>query len=326
MRSYPPRLTSLPVAIRSLTACAALATGFWTALACSTATAGPLQQPSAAAELVDLWEGPAPDETTRQPGTALPQRPEEQPPVTRITGITQPQLAVYLAKQSAAPRRAVLILPGGGFRRVVVDKEGSEIAAWLNGLGISAFVLRYRTADDSSKTPWLKPLQDAQRAMNLIRFRAAEWQIDPDQLGVAGFSAGGQAAARLLGDGGQLAYKGAAADPIDRLSHHRPDFALLIYPWNLWNPDTEQLLPELQISARLPPVFLVHTHDDSASSLSSAMFYAALRKHRVPAELHVFASGGHGYGLRQIPGSRISSWPELAAHWLQGLPSAGEQK
>ncbi|MFM7059318.1 MAG: alpha/beta hydrolase [Planctomycetota bacterium] len=324
MKSNCQQLTSLPVDHRSLVACTALAICLWAAPGSSTAAAAP-QQPPAATELVDLWEGPAPDETTRQPGTALPQRPEEQPPVTRITGITQPQLAVCLAKPSTAPRRAVLILPGGGFRRVVVDKEGTEIAAWLNDLGISAFVLRYRTADDSTKTPWLKPLQDAQRAMALIRSRAAEWQIDPDQLGVAGFSAGGQAAARLLGDGGQSAYRLAGGDPIDRLSH-RPDFAMLIYPWNLWNPDTEQLLPELQILPGLPPVFLVHTHDDSASSLSSAMFYAALRKHRVPAELHVFASGGHGYGLRQIPGSRISSWPELAGHWLQGLPAAAEQK
>lgn len=317
--------TPLLVNIRSLTACTALTTALWAALVSSTATAGPLQQPPAGAELVDLWEGPAPSETTRQPGTTLPQRPEEQPPVTRITGITQPQLAVYPAKPSTAPRRAVLILPGGGFRRVVVDKEGSEIAAWLNGLGISAFVLRYRTADDSSKTPWLKPLQDAQRAMKLIRSRAAEWQIDPNQLGVAGFSAGGQAAARLLGDGGQLAYQEASADAIDRQSH-RPDFALLIYPWNLWNPDTDQLLPELQISSRLPPVFLVHTHDDSASSLSSVLFYAALRKARVPAEVHVFANGGHGYGLRDVTGSRISSWPELAGHWFQSLPTATGQK
>ncbi|MFM7039276.1 MAG: alpha/beta hydrolase [Planctomycetaceae bacterium] len=324
MQSNRQQLTSLPIAPNSLAACAALAICLWAAPGTSTAATAP-QQPPATTELVDLWEGPAPDETTRQPGTALPQRPEEQPPVTRITGITQPQLAVCLAKQSTVPRRAVLILPGGGFRRVVVDKEGTEIATWLNDLGISAFVLRYRTADDSTKSPWLKPLQDAQRAMALIRSRAAEWQIDPDQLGVAGFSAGGQTAARLLGDGGQSAYRLSAGDPVDRLSH-QPDFAMLIYPWNLWNPDTEQLLPELQISPGLPPVFLVHTHDDSASSLSSAMFYAALRKHRVPAELHVFASGGHGYGLRQIAGSRISSWPELAAHWLQALPTPDERK
>lgn len=283
-----------------------------------TAIAAPLQEPQPQTQLIDIWNGPAPGETTRNPGTPLTRRPEEQPPVTRISNITQPTLTLYPAKPTNTPSPAVLILPGGGFRRVVVDKEGSEIAAWLNTLGCSAFVLRYRTADDATTTPWLKPLQDAQRAMATIRSRAAEWQIDPQQLGIAGFSAGGQAAARLLGDGGKLAYP--AADAIDQLSH-RPDFALLIYPWNLWNPDTDQLIPELQISAALPPVFLVHTHDDSASSLSSALFYAALRKHKVPAELHIFASGGHGYGLRNIPGSRISSWPDLAGHWLQTLPT-----
>ncbi len=287
-----------------------------------TAAAALLPQSPADASPTDLWNGLAPGETTRHPGTPLPLRPDEQPPVTRITAITQPTLTFYPAKPATPAGRAVLILPGGGFRRVVVDKEGSEIAAWLNSLGISAFVLRYRTADDSTQTPWLKPLQDAQRAMALIRARAAEWQIDPDRLGVAGFSAGGQTAARLLGDGGRLAY--APADAIDQHSH-RPDFALLIYPWNLWNPATDQLIPELQISPALPPVFLIHTHDDSASSLSSALFYAELRKHRVPAELHIFARGGHGYGLRPIPGSRISSWPELAGHWLSGLDAAGQQ-
>ncbi|MGV2337388.1 MAG UNVERIFIED_CONTAM: alpha/beta hydrolase [Planctomycetaceae bacterium] len=290
----------------------------------SPTSAAPLQtSPPNDAQLIDLWSDLAPGETTREPGTPLPQRPEEQPPVTRITGITRPTLTLYPAKASITPARAVLILPGGGFRRVVVDKEGSEIAAWLNGLGISAFVLRYRTAENSTTKPWLAPLQDAQRAMAVIRSRAAEWQIDPNQVGISGFSAGGQAAARLLADGGQLAY--SPTDDIDKISH-RPDFALLVYPWNLWNPETEQLIPELQISASLPPVFLVHTHDDSASSLSAALFYAALRKHKVPAELHVFATGGHGYGLRNVPGSQIHTWPELAGHWLRGLPPLSVKK
>ncbi|MEY3458090.1 MAG: Acetylxylan esterase precursor, partial [Planctomycetota bacterium] len=231
-------------------------------------------------------------------------------------GITQPQLSVHLAPAGSVPCRAVLILPGGAFRRVVVDKEGSEIASWLNGLGISAFVLRYRTTEEGDDRPWLRPLQDAQRAMSLIRSRAAEWRVDSERLGVAGFSAGGQAAARLICDGGERAY--AVADEIDR-ERHRPDFGMLIYPWNLWDSAKDALIPELRIGPELPPVFLVHTHDDSASSLSSALFYAALRKQRVPAELHVFASGGHGYGLREVPGSRISTWPELAGHWLAGL-------
>ena len=266
--------------------------------------------------LVDLWPALAPGETTRTPGEVLPRRAEEIPPVTRITGITQPTLSVHLASGATGPSRAVLILPGGGFRRVVVDKEGSEIAKWLNSLGISAFVLRYRTADEGGKSDWLRPLQDAQRAISLIRSRATEWGVDPQRLGVAGFSAGGQAAARLLCDGGQRAYP--PADSVDQLPGN-PNFGLLIYPWNLWNAETDALIPELKIHSELPPIFLVHTHDDSASSLSSALFYAKLKKHRVPAELHVFASGGHGYGLRQIPGSRISSWPELASHWLAGL-------
>lgn len=266
--------------------------------------------------LVDLWDDPAPGETTRSRGEVLPFRSEEVPPVTRITGITQPTLSVHLAPDAAVPARAVLILPGGAFRRVVVDKEGSEIAKWLNGLGISAFVLRYRTTEDGRQDAWLRPLQDAQRAMSLIRTRAKIWNVDPERIGVAGFSAGGQAAARLLCDGGRRAYP--AGDSVDE-QPSSPNFGILVYPWNLWNSETETLIPELEIHSKLPPIFLVHTHDDSASSLSSALFYAALRKHKVPAELHIFATGGHGYGLRRVQASNVSSWPEFAEHWLSGL-------
>lgn len=265
-------------------------------------------------ELLNIWPSLAPGETDESPGEVLPFKAEERPRVTRIAGIRRPTMTVHMAERPDG--RSVLILPGGGFRRVVTDKEGTEIAAWLNTLGISAFVLRYRTSDGGEPDPWRRPLQDAQRAVALIRSRATTWNLNADRIGVAGFSAGGQLAARLLCDRGHLHYE--PIDQIDR-QEHRPNFALLIYPWNLYDEKSDRLIPEAEVPSDCPPVFLVHTHDDKASSLSAVMFYAGLRKHDIPAELHVYQKGGHGYGLREVPRSRISTWKDHAGHWLNGL-------
>ncbi|MEY4185917.1 MAG: Acetylxylan esterase precursor [Planctomycetota bacterium] len=262
-------------------------------------------------ELLPLWPQHAPGESTMDEGRTLPFRETETPRVTRITDITRPAITIHPASQPNG--MAVLILPGGAFRRVVTDKEGSEIAAWLNQHGITAFVLRYRVVDRDVQEPWKKPLQDAQRAISLIRSRASEWQLNPNRIGVAGFSAGGQAAARLLCAGQHRSYP--ASDTVDQQSP-LPDFGLLIYPWNLWDEKSAGLLPELTVDASCPPTFLVHTHDDRASSLSSVMFYARLRQLNVPAELHVFETGGHGYGLRPVAGSQVSSWTTAAENWL----------
>jgi acetyl esterase/lipase len=262
-------------------------------------------------DLLPLWPQHAPGETTLEEGRTLPFRESETPRVTRITDITRPTISVHTAAQPNGT--AVLILPGGAFRRVVTDKEGTEVATWLNQQGITAFVLRYRVADRDVPEPWRKPLQDAQRATSLIRSRAGEWKLNPGRIGVAGFSAGGQAAARLLCAGQQRSYP--ANDSVDQQSP-QPNFGLLIYPWNLWDEKSGSLLPELTIDAACPPTFLVHTHDDRASSLSSVMFYAKLRQLNVPAELHVFETGGHGYGLRPVADSQVSSWTTAAEHWL----------
>jgi acetyl esterase/lipase len=208
---------------------------------------------------------------------------------------------------------AVVILPGGGFTRVVPDLEGTEAADWLNRHGISAFVLSYRTTSDSETPGWIKPLQDAQRAMALVRARAEQWQLRTDRIGLVGFSAGGQVAARLLSDGGRLRYD--RLDQVDDVSH-RPDFTILIYPWNLYDAKTEALIEGIEVPKDCPPTYLVHTHDDRSSSLGAVLFYAGLKKHGIPAELHVYGNGGHGYGLRPVSGSQISSWPDHAAHWL----------
>jgi acetyl esterase/lipase len=264
-----------------------------------------------ATEPLDVWPNLAPGESARSVGEALPARSEEQPTVTRMVNITRPTLSVHIPEHPNGA--AAIILPGGGFSRVVPDKEGTEAAQWLTRHGVTAFVLSYRTTEDSTAKGWVKPLQDVQRAMAVIRSRADQWNLNPERIGIVAFSAGGQVGARLLCDVGRLTY-----DRIDALddTSHRPDFAVLVYPWNLYDPATETLVDRLVVPSDCPPTFLVHTHDDRSSALGTVLFYAGLKRHNLPAELHVFGNGGHGYGLRPVEGSLISTWPEHAAHWL----------
>jgi len=262
-------------------------------------------------EPLDVWPQLAPGETTRQVGEPLAPRAGEMPPITRVANVTRPTMTVHLA--SAPNGTGAVILPGGGFARVVPDLEGTEAATWLNGQGVSAFVLSYRTTADSQSPGWVKPLQDAQRALSLVRSRADAWGIRKDRIGLVGFSAGGQVAARLLADSGHRTYE--PVDGVDEASY-RPDFSILVYPWNMFDAKNDALIPGVEVPQNCPPTFLVHTDDDRSSSLGAVLFYAGLKKHGIPAELHVYGNGGHGYGLRPVPKSQISTWPGHAAHWL----------
>ena len=264
-----------------------------------------------AEQSVDVWPGLAPGETTRSLGEVLPFREDEKPHVTRIVKISRPTFQVFRAAEPNGI--GVVILPGGGFGKVVPDKEGSEAARWLNKLGIGAFVLNYRTTEGRNVVGWRAPLQDAQRTMSLVRSRVKEFGLKPDRIGLLGFSAGGQVAARLLTDGGKLSYD--RIDKIDAVSH-RPDFSLLIYPWKIYDAERAALHEEIQVSMNCPPTFLVHTDDDPSSSLGAVHFYAGLKTLGIPSELHVYGNGGHGYGLRSVTGSQISTWPGHAEHWL----------
>ena len=262
-------------------------------------------------EPVDVWPQLAPGETFRSLGEKLPYRESEVPPVTRVVQISRPTFTVHRAQNPNGS--AAVILPGGGFVKVVPDKEGTEAAMWLNQHGVSAFVLSYRTTSNDEMPGWVKPLQDAQRTLALVRSRAGRWGVKQDCIGLVGFSAGGQVAARLLGDGGKLAYR--RIDEIDATSH-RPDFAVLVYPWKIYDPKGDQLVEGVTVPKDCPPTFLVHTGDDRSSSLGTVLFYAGLKRQGIPAELHVYGNGGHGYGLRPVQGSQISTWPNHAAHWL----------
>jgi acetyl esterase/lipase len=264
-----------------------------------------------ATEINDVWPGLAPGETTRNRGEILPFRENEKPRVTRVVKISQPTFTVHLAAQPNGA--AAVILPGGGFGKVVPDKEGTEVAQWLNQQGIAAFVLSYRTTEDNRIPGWVKPLQDAQRMMALVRSQVKLYGLKADRIGIAGFSAGGQVAAKLLCDQGKLSYQ--RIDEVDDVSH-RPDFAMLIYPWRIYDAATGSLIDGVKVSADVPPTFIVHTDDDASTSLGAVLFYAELKKLKITSELHVYGNGGHGYGLREVPGSQISTWTNHAAHWL----------
>lgn len=272
-----------------------------------------------------VWPKFAPRETTLDVGTKQPNRPDENPPVTRVVKIRRPGLSIFLPEKNPSGT-ALLILPGGGFSKVVPDKEGSEAAPWLTELGIATFVLSYRTNEVTPKNEpaFERPLQDAQRALRLMRANAEKWNLKKDQIGVLGFSAGGQVAAVLHTADGKATYE--SIDAVDEQSC-RPDFSLLIYPWRVYDPGTDALLPQIQITKNTPPAFIVHTHDDASTSLGSVLIYAGLKRNGVPAELHVYQNGGHGYGMRAVPNSDIGSWPDRATDWLtrRGLTSTAQK-
>jgi acetyl esterase/lipase len=265
------------------------------------------------AQPIFVWPDLAPGETERATGTMLPMRPQDNPPIIRVEKIRRPPMSVYPATKNANGA-AVLILPGGGFGRVVPNLEGSEAAEKLGELGVTSFVLNYRTrfGDVKSEPDWRRPLQDAQRAMRWIRANASKWNLKKDKIGLLAFSAGGQVGAMLI-TAEQAAYE--SIDAVDEQSY-RPDFAMLVYPWRIYDDSTDALLPQIKVTKDTPPSFIVHTHDDASTSLGSVLLYADLKRNNVPAELHVYENGGHGYGTRDRPNSNIGSWPHRAADWL----------
>ncbi len=200
----------------------------------------------------------------------------------------------------------MLILPGGGFSYVVPNLEGSEAAEWLNSIGVSAFVLRYRTkeAAEANEPLWKRPLEDTQRAMRLIRSQAEKLKIRTDRLGVLGFSAGGQVAAIAHAKGNNAVY--SSMDAVDQLPC-RADFSILVYPWQVLDKSTNELLEPIKMDTTSSPAFIVHTSDDGSTAAGAAKLYIALKEKNVSAELHIYQNGGHGYGTRERPISVIST-------------------
>jgi 2-keto-4-pentenoate hydratase/acetyl esterase/lipase len=270
------------------------------------------------AEVIKIWPGAAPDETGDMGEEFM--LVERRRPFYQITNVSVPTLAVYLPDAEEANGAAILVVPGGGLTRLAIEHEGYEVSQWLNDHGIAAFVLKYRVPGGSRETAWKKGVQDAQRAMGIIRSRAAEWNIDPNGVGAIGFSAGGEIGTRLsMMNGEERLYE--KIDAADEQAI-RPNFMLNIYPGGLagggfrGRPIAMREGYAEAIDENTPPMFFVHAFSDA--SLNSMMMTLELKKKRIPAELHIFQDGAHGFGARES-GSPLAVWPDLAVSWMASL-------
>jgi acetyl esterase/lipase len=255
-------------------------------------------------DLIYLWPGKVPGESSEKLNPVIDTSNKDK--VIRITEITNPAIEIWLPDVAKSNGSGVIICPGGGYIRLSYNKEGTEIAEWLNKMGSAAFVLTYRVPNKTAGA-----LQDAQRALRIVRNNAAKWKLDPEKIGIMGFSAGGSLSARSATEFATRTY--SPVDISDSLSC-RPAFALLIYPAYLDQGENRTLTTELTITKETPPMFIFQTADDSYGN-SSLVMAGALRNAKSPVELHFYQKGGHGYGLR--PGNPAAeSWPGLAEKWL----------
>ena len=265
-------------------------------------------------ELMNLWPGKVPGELK-----------EKQPPVVavsendkilRYSEVTNPAIEVYLPDPANKNGSAVIVCPGGGYQILAYDLEGTEIAAWLNKLGYTAFVLQYRIPEKKDGA-----LQDAQRAIRLIRDNSKKWNIDPERTGIMGFSAGGSLSART-----SILFNKKTYPPVDKADSLscRPSFTMLIYPAYLDQGPNYTLTPELELGKDVPPFFIFQTADDPYGN-SALVMAGALRNAKLPVELHLLPEGGHGYGLRtgKVAGE---TWPILAEKWLRSILKEKQSK
>jgi acetyl esterase/lipase len=277
-------------------------------------------EPSPGHTQLPIWPGAAPDKLSVPGPETLTQG--------AVTNVTRPTMTVY-APKGKNTGAAVVVIPGGGFQILAIDLEGTEVCDWLTSRGVTCVLLKYRVPsapyvwrcdcrphNRSLSTP---SLQDAQRALRLVRAHAAEWGVDPHKIGVLGFSAGGYLVAEVSTHFNDRLY--APVDAADEQSA-RPDFAIALYPGHLALVENSIALnPEIEshISLRTPPTFLLQNEDDHVDRIEDALsYYMGLKKAKVPVELHAYAQGGHAFGLRPSP-LAVSHWPRLVETWLAGL-------
>jgi acetyl esterase/lipase len=283
----------------------------------------PAWQPSPGHMEVPIWPGAVPD---AQPVA----RPEDNTttvteslvagrPWVKVGNVSRPTMTLY-APKGKNTGAAVVVFPGGGYWILAIDLEGTEVCDWLTSKGVTCVLLKYRVPGDGlypRSGPYPKSpmaLEDAQRTVGLVRFHAAEWHIDPHKIGVLGFSAGGHLVAAMSTHFKQRLYP--AVDAADQESC-RPDFAVALYPGHLsLDPKIFELNPDIHVTSQTPPTFLLQAEDDPIDRVEhSLVYYAALRKAKVPVEMHLYAHGGHAFGLRRtkLP---VTGWPQLVETWL----------
>lgn len=284
---------------------------------------------------LNLWPATPPGPAAKTEG---PERDLTKPEDKLIAGrkiiklghVSTPQIQVYLPPKEKANGGAVLVCPGGGFSILAWDLEGTEVAEWLNGIGFAAIVVKYRVPtrdhgdalNDAGNAPMkaVGPVMDAQRAMSLTRAHAAEWGLDPNRIGIMGFSAGGETAGLTAILGTHRLY-----EKVDASDEHScaPNFALPIYPGGFYDKQSGGLKPYLKVTKDTPPMFFIMAQDDHVNSLNCTSLYTALTLAKVPAELHLFTHGGHGYGIRPTF-EPVTHWTRAAEQWLvkQTRPSA----
>lgn len=279
------------------------------AVACSSATAAePL--------VLDVWpEGKIPGEPS---GVGAETHEKEKPgerKLLKIGNVTHPTLTIYRPEKAIDTGAAVIIAPGGGYHILAWDLEGTEVAEWFNSIGVTAAVLKYRVPRRPGKgnEEPIEAFQDAQRAVSLVRHRAGEWGIDPKRIGMLGFSAGGHLTARTSTGFDKRSYE--KLDAVDEVSP-RPDFTMLIYTAYLVNKEATELRPEFKIDKETPPTFLAYAYDDPVKPENSALYWLALKRAGVPAELHIYSKGGHGFGLRKSA-DPVHSWPARGEEWMK---------
>ncbi|MFZ0491154.1 MAG: alpha/beta hydrolase [Salegentibacter sp.] len=279
--------------------------------------------------VIPLWPNDIPGAKSA-PSYTEEQRLNSEGVIHSLSHVTTPTLSVFLPEKEKANGTAVIICPGGGYSHLAINKEGFKVAEWLNSLGVTAFVLKYRLPrDEIMQDKTIGPLQDAQRALRMVRRNAKKWNIDPSKIGIMGFSAGGHLAAMLSTHYDQSVYE--VKDSISA----RPDFSILLYPVaslqdeithkgsqeNLLGKDASQATKdkysnELQVDENTPMAFLVHAADDGAVPVENSIrYFLALKKHNVQAELHVFEKGGHGFGLGREDTSKY--WTYDCENWLR---------
>ena len=233
-----------------------------------------------------------------------------------MTNVTHPTLTIFRPAKDKDTGVAAIVCPGGGYKVLMMSYEGEDVAQWLTSIGITGIVLKYRVPAPPGVEKYLPGLQDAQRSVSLVRSKAGEWGINPDKIGILGFSAGGHLTAATCTNFEKRAYD--AIDDIDKVSC-RPDFGVAIYPGGIVEKGTSQMAPEIRVSKDTPPMFIAQATDDPGSD-NSVYLYLALKRANVPAELHMYSEGGHGFGIKAT-GKPSATWIDRCDEWMhsQGI-------